>query len=260
MTERTRTTLAVVVGALGPLALASVWIPVRLRLPNTDLALILVLSVVAVGAFGRRSAVIVAAVCASLWFEFFDTRPFERLGIARQPDLETTLVLAGVSFIVGELAVRTVRHRARQLVETEEMGSLRQAAGLLAMGEELVMVIQSVAGEISRLLGLTDCTFETERPDPTRLTLRRDGLLSGPRAPTLAGAPVAAELAVWGQGERLGYYVLQFAPGPLPERDRLLVAVTLADQVGAAFMAQAPPPVVPDPSDPTLPPGLRVVR
>src|SRR5579863_5740983 len=51
MTERTRTGLAVVVGALGPLALASVWIPFRLRLPNTDLALILVLSVVAVGAF-----------------------------------------------------------------------------------------------------------------------------------------------------------------------------------------------------------------
>ena len=71
-------------------------------------------------------------------------------------------------------------------------------------------------------------------------------------------APISsAELPVWGQGERLGYYVLEFAPGPPPERERLLVAVTLADQVGAAFMAQAPPTAPPDPTPPT---SLRVVR
>jgi hypothetical protein len=258
MTERTKTGLAVVVGALGPLALATAWIPIRLRLPNTDLALVLVLGVVALGAFGRRSALLTASVSAALWFEFFDTRPFERLAIARQPDLETTLVLAVVSFVAGEMTVRTVRQRARRIVETAEMGSLREAAGLLAMGEELVMVIQSVAGEISRLLGLADCTFKTEEPDPARATLRRDGTLVGARRPTGAAPIRAAELPVWGQGERLGYFVLEFAPGALPERDRLLVAVTLADQVGAAFMAQAPPMLPPEPAPP--PTGLRVVR
>jgi hypothetical protein len=125
------------------------------------------------------------------------------------------------------------------------------------MGEELVMVIQSVAGELSRLLGLADCTFETEDPDPARATLRRDGTLVGARQPTEAAPISSAELPVWGQGERLGYYVLEFAPGPPPERERLLVAVTLADQVGAAFMAQAPPTAPPDPTPPT---SLRVVR
>jgi hypothetical protein len=259
MKERAKTGLAVAVGGLGPLGLATAWIPIRLRLPNTDLALVLVLGVVAVGAFGRRSAVVTAAVSAALWFEFFDTKPFQRLAIARQPDLETTLVLAAVSFVAGELAVRTVRQRERRIVESAEMGSLREAAGLLAMGEELVMVIQSVAGEISRLLGLANCTFETEAPDPARATLRRDGTLVGPRQPSPVAPISAAELAVWGQGERLGYYMLEFAPGPPPERDRLLVAVTLADQVGAAFMAQAPPTL---PTDPSRPPttSLRVVR
>jgi K+-sensing histidine kinase KdpD len=257
MTSRARTGLAVALGALGPLALAAAWIPIRIRLPNTDLALILVLGVVAVGAWGRRSAVVTAAVSASLWFEFFDTKPFERLAIARQPDLETTVVLAVVSFVAGEMAVWIVRQRARRIVESAEMGSLREAAGLLAMGEELVMVIQSVAGELSRLLGLADCTFETEDPDPARATLRRDGTLVGARQPTEAAPISSAELPVWGQGERLGYYVLEFAPGPPPERERLLVAVTLADQVGAAFMAQAPPTAPPDPTPPT---SLRVVR
>jgi Domain of unknown function (DUF4118) len=259
MPGRAKTVLAGAAGALGPLAVAAAWIPIRLRLPNTDLALILVLGVVAVGAFGRRSAVITAAVSAALWFEFFDTKPFERLAIARQPDLETTVVLAAVSFVAGELAVRTVRSRARRIVESDEMGSLREAAGLLAMGEELVMVVQSVAGEISRLLGLADCTFETELPDPARSTLRRDGTLLRPRLPSPLAPASSAELPVWGQGELLGHFVLVFAPGPPPERDRLLVAVTLADQVGAAFMAQAPPPLPPD-SAPPPPTSLRVVR
>jgi hypothetical protein len=258
MTQRTKTALAGVVGAFAPLALATAWIPIRLRLPNTDLALVLVLAVVAIGAFGRRSAVLTAAVSAALWFEFFDTKPFERLAIARQPDLETTLVLASVSFVVGELAVRAVRQRNSRVVESAEMGSLREAASLLAMGEELVMVIQSVAGEIARLLGLSNCTFETEGPDPAHSTLRRDGTLVGPLVPSAVAPTGAAELPVWGQGERLGYYVLEFAPGPLPERERLLVAVTLADQVGAAFMAQAPPALPTDPEPP--PTSLRVVR
>jgi len=109
------------------------------------------------------------------------------------------------------------------------------------------------------LLGLADCTFETEPSDPARSTLRRDGTLVGPRLPSPVVPVSAAELPVWGQGERLGSYVLEFAAGPAPERDRLLVAVTLADQVGAAFMAQAPPTLPPDPSEPP-PTSLRVVR
>ena len=129
MTVRTKTGLAALVGTLGPLALAAAWIPIRLRLPNTDLALLLVLGVVAVGAFGQRSAVVTTSISAALWFEFFDTRPFERLAIARKPDLETTLVLAVVSFVAGEMTVRTVRQRARRIVESAEMGASARRRG-----------------------------------------------------------------------------------------------------------------------------------
>ena len=47
------------------------------------------------------------------------------------------------------------------------------------------------------------------------------------------------------QGVAIGHFVLGFVSDEPPQRDRLLIAVTLADNVGAAFLAQAPPPVPP---------------
>lgn len=96
MTRRIADGLKVVAAFLIPLGLCALWVPVRTRLPNTDLALVLVLAVLLVGAAGRRLAVFAAGVSAAFWFDFFDTRPFEHPSIQRTPDLETTLVLAAV--------------------------------------------------------------------------------------------------------------------------------------------------------------------
>ena len=106
--------------------------------------------------------------------------------------------------------------------------------------------------------GSTAAPSRPRTPTPPAPRCAATAPRSRPGRPIESGPLRAAELAVWGQGERLGYYVLEFAPGPPPERDRLLVAVTLADQVGAAFMAQAPPTLPPEPAPP--PSGLRVVR
>jgi hypothetical protein len=256
-----------VAGVLLAAAVAAAWIPVRERVPNTDLALLLVLLVVAMGATGRRSAVVATAVSAAVWFEFFDTRPFEQLAIARRPDIQTTLVLAVVGLITGELAVRLVRlHRSRRTDE-QGLGSVRGTARLVANGEDLVLVIQQVAAEIAHLLDLEDCSFESGPVTPGLAVVGRDGSIVAPEAASVGGTgPVAppgpgrlrlARLPVEGDGQHLGSFLLRFRPGAAPRREDLLVAVTLSDHVGAAFMAQAPPPPPPERAPQ---PQFRVVR
>ena len=56
----------------------------------------------ALGTSGRHWVPIVAAVTAAIAFEFFDTKPFEQLAIARNPDVWTTVLLAAVGALAGE--------------------------------------------------------------------------------------------------------------------------------------------------------------
>lgn len=254
--------MTLLVPALAVPALVSMaWIPVRDTLPNIDLALILVVVVGATGFLGRRSPVVVASLSAAIWFEFFDTVPYERLTIARQPDVETTLVLAIVACAAGELTLRISRHRSFLRDAADKMRIIRWASALLATGEELVRLVDEVCSELSRFLALEHCYFEALSHDPARVLVERDGRLIVPAggARTSANGRIIAEVAVWGQGDRIGHFVLIFGP-VLPPSDRLAVAVTLADQVGAAFSAQVPPPDLPASrrSAPTT--GLRAVR
>jgi hypothetical protein len=253
--------LAVGLALVLPPAVAVAWIPVRAHLPNVDLALLLVLATVSLGALGSRTVVVCGSLGAALWFEFFDTVPYEHLEIARNPDIETTAALALVGLVVGELAVRASRHRKFVRTERENLRSLRTTAELVASGEELVGVIGAVCADLAKLLSLRECVFEASAERHDRPQLSREGLLVLPARPLRHGpdepdAPRCAEVPVIVQGERIGHFMLTFQPDRVPDRDAMLVAVTLADNVGAAFLAQAPPPPPPD-REPALP--LRLV-
>jgi hypothetical protein len=253
-----RSWTAVALGLVAQFAVAVAWVPIRSRLPNVDLALILVVAVAVIGALGRRLAVLAAAVSAALWFEFFDTAPFERLVIARSPDVETTLLLCVVAVMAGELALWTTRNRRTIRGESEELTSVRAAAQLVASGEELVRIIEAVCDELRRLLLLDSCKFETCGESRQTWQITRYGELEHTFPAEVSVESTVARLAVVVQGEVLGYFLAEFGTRSLQSRDRLLAAVTLADQVGAAFLAQAPPPL-PPPDGPEPVRGLRVV-
>ena len=74
-----RDRLAVIAGVAAPLALAAILVPFRTNFANTDAALAMILLVVAVAAVGNRLAGYVAALSAAAWFDFFLTRPYERV-------------------------------------------------------------------------------------------------------------------------------------------------------------------------------------
>jgi hypothetical protein len=260
MTRRIADGLRVLGAFLIPLGVSALWVPIRTRLPNADLALVLVLAVLAVGAAGRRLAVLAAAISAAFWFDFFDTKPFEHPAISRTPDIETTLVLALVAIIGGEMAIRIVRHRSRARSDAARLTSISGAASLLASGEELALVVAAVGEELKKLLSLRACTFEVAPPNPARARIRRDGEVVPPVGQTLGDGRFfdQVEMPVWGHRHVFGQFVLDFAPdAPRPGPGDLVAAVALGDPVGAAFLTQAPTP--PNPADEPAP-NLRVVR
>lgn len=260
MTRRLPDALRVLAGLALPAGVSALWVPIRTHLPNADLALVLVLAVLAVGAAGRRLPVVLAAVSAPFWFEFFDTRPFEHPAIARTPDLETTIVLALVALTAGEMAVRIVRHRSRARSDAARLNSISGAASLLASGEELALVVSAVSAELTGVLGLERCSFEVGPANPARSRIRRSGDVVAPETGVVGDGQLfgKVELPVWGHRHVFGQFVLEFSPDARPpSRSDLVAAVALGDQVGAAFMTQAPAP--PDPLDQPKP-SLRVVR
>lgn len=306
MTTRVRTWIWAAAGAILPVAVATVWIPIRGRFSNVDVALALVAVVMVLGAGRRRLAVVVGAVSSALSFAYFDTQPYERFVMSRQPDVETTIAVVAMGLVGGELALRVARQRLATRQGTGDLSRVRDAATLLATGEELVVVIGAVAGELSILLGLRDCWFEAEGVSGGSSWVDRAGDIQRPQrgrgrpqlfhpGPTAypGPRPYTARwdeviLPVWGHGDVIGRFMMRVTPGVPLVRERLLVAVTLADQVGAALMAQGPlperhashpepptpypnpsphpTPPAPDPAPPTHPkppapvPPLRVVH
>lgn len=257
--------MAFSLAVLAPLCLAVAWVPVRTHLPNTDLALVLVVVVAAVGMAGRHLAVALGALVAATSFEFFDTAPFQRLAIARQPDVETTLVLLVVSGIAGALAVEVTRLIAARRATSEVSAAIREVSGRLATGGEVVQVVATVADDLCRLLELESCTYEAGPPSAGRRRVTRDGTIVVPGATPagIRGTGMVVDLSVLGQGEELGRFVLELGAA-LPSRERLLDAVTFADQVGAALAAHASASPVTDggavDEPPSGRPGLHLVN
>jgi hypothetical protein len=102
----------------------------------------------------------------------------------------------------------------------------------------------SVATELRHLFGLRDCTFERVpfESNPRMARFERSGnvvvgeLSWGVGTMGLPGKQV--ELVVQGYGRVFGRFLLVPTPGRPVTFDRRIVAVALADQVAAAFLAE----------------------
>jgi len=230
----------VVLAGLGvPPALSAALIPFRASVPNTDAALVLVVVIVSVAAWGHRPAGVVAAISAALWFDFFLTRPYERFSISRHTDVETTVLLLVVGVAVTEIAARSRRHRATAVEEAGFVARIHSAAAAVATGEPAQFVVMQVAAQLTDLLSLRDCRYDPAASDEHHARIGQDGevVLAGLRWNVeqlgLPGSEV--ELAVEYQGRFLGRYVMVPSPGKPVSKESRVVAAALADQVGAAL-------------------------
>jgi hypothetical protein len=247
--------LALAAGLI-PVAVAAAWVPVRGDLPNTDVALLLVLCAGAAATVGGRWAYVIGAVAGAAAFDFFDTPPYGQLYMTRARDVVTTVVLVAVGLLVGELCVRLRSYRLMADRREGDFTVMSSAARLIAVGEDTSMVVEALAGELVSRLGLADCDFEYGPLVDDRPYVGRDGSLVNFETRSSDGSWAEIDLPVWAGTEVVGRYRMYLSSGSPPSTDRLLAAVGIAEQAGAALAAGPP---VPQPT-PARTRRLRLVR
>jgi hypothetical protein len=245
--DRWRDRWILVAAVVAPIATATILIPWRGRLNAADNALFLVVVIVAVASTGRRLAAILAALVSALSFDFFLTRPFYSLRISHHQDLITEILLLVVGLAVGELAARGRRHRDAAWQGQHQVALLHTVTELAASGQDPQVVVAAASAELQDLLALKEVRFTTHNPGGTtaRLVPSGDVRIGNEIWNTDdLGLPTHnVDLPVRSGGWLLGHFLLSPTPGrPIPH-DRLLVAVAVADQVGAALAAEHAPPI-----------------
>jgi K+-sensing histidine kinase KdpD len=242
----TRDRAAVLAGLCAPLVLAVVLVPFRSSFPNTDAALALLLVVVAVAANGDRLAGVVAAVAAAVWFDFFLTKPYERFSITSRTDIETTLLLLVIGVAVTEIAVWGRRQHLAASRRAGYLDGLNSAAQAVAAGDSPAVLIEQVTRQLTVLLSLRSCSFQygiAGIGQPARL-LHDGSVTAGRRAWDVDAEGFPGdndiELLVESGGRFQGRFLMTPVPGARPSLEQRLLAIALADQVGAALATSRP--------------------
>lgn len=239
MDDRRRWLLARVVGALlAPAAVALALVPLRTHVLNTNLALVLVVVVLGAAVAGGRTAGVTSALSAALSYDFFLTVPYGSFTMERGDDIETTVLLALIGLIAGELVEGARRNEAAAIARRRELDRVRRRAELAAGGERPGRLIEMSAKELTEILDLKACRF-VPAPVPEDLPVFTHTAILVPGVES-AGAPHGAvALPVRAHGRDLGHFLLVF---PTPSfgigipTDVKHTAVALADQLGMAML------------------------
>jgi hypothetical protein len=239
-----QTLVAYAIGGLLPIVVAAVMVGVRGEVDTTNVALVLVLIVVGTAAFGGRGPAALSAVITALSYEFFFTRPFESLRISSADDLETTLILLAIGLAVGQLAVHAQHHRRDARRGQDEITAMRHMAELVAAGASSDNLTDTAVTELTRVLSLLACRFEVTATGPPLPVLERSGRIESHYRRVgidgeLALPPLGVRLPVVGDGHQVGSLVLDPDPNVGVTLEARVVAVALADQLGAALAARA---------------------
>ncbi len=234
-----------VVAVVVPAGVAAVLTVGRGHLSTADDVLILVVFTVAIASVGNRGAAIVAALVSAASFDFFLTRPYQSFRIGSRSDVTTEVLFVVVGLLVGELAARSRRYRDAADEGRHGLARIHGVSEQIVDGEEPEFVLMSVATQLRELLALQDCRFVRRPPSGKGAWIQTDGTvrLNPLRWPAATvGLPTRqVELPVRGGGQALGTFILTPTPGEPISHDRCVVAVALADQLGAALAAGGAP-------------------
>jgi K+-sensing histidine kinase KdpD len=228
---RAVTIVVVAVGVVGAL------IPLRDHVRNTNLALLLVLVVLAGTVLGGRAVGVLVAIAVAVAFDFFLTQPYQSIKIERGDDVETTVLLAAVGLVGGELVERA--RRSQRIAETrrKEVEQFHRRAELAAWGERPGRLISRTQEELAEMLGLVAATYQPG-PPPNNVSVLTHGGARVPGGPSDTGSDVVA-LPVRAHGRDLGHFMLVFpraTVGISVPADRRHEAVAVADQLGMALL------------------------
>jgi hypothetical protein len=240
----TRDRAAIAAALIAPLIAAAVLLPWRGSWSNTNVALLLVVVVVAVAAIGNRVAGAIAAIGAAVWFDFFFTAPYDRFTIRHSSDVTTFVLLLVVGMAVSQLAAHARRLRVIAITDAGYLAQIHETTSLAQSAKSPDAVVDLVREQLTGLLDLAGCRFEYGMLLGHPPRLEHDGTVRtshGRWNVEEAGLPAEeVELRVFGNGQYYGRFMLTPKPGSRPSLQARLVAVTLADQAGRALAARPP--------------------
>ena len=240
----TRDRAAIAGAVVAPLIAAAILLPFRASWSNTNVALLMVVVVVAVAAIGNRVAGAIAAAGAAVWFDFFFTLPYERFTIRSSADVTTFVLLLVVGVIVSQLAAYARRLKVVAITDAGYLAQIHETASLTQTAKNPGEVVDHIREQLIALLELQECRFEygVLLGHPPRL--ESDGTVLAGRGRwdvETVGLPAGEiELRVFGGGQYYGRFIMRPKPGSRPSLQARLVAVTLADQAGRALAAGTP--------------------
>lgn len=215
-----RTPVGIGAGALATVVLAAGLVGVRDRLAPANVALLLGLVVLAAACVGGRAAGALCGLVAATSFDFFYTRPYGSMKVTRLNDVVMAVLLVAAGVTMGRFSDRNRGLRERLRANHRDLHRLHRVGTAASDKEDERDLVLTVTAELIDALDLDQCRFE--------------------RPPFASLPPGAVELPVVGRGETVGRFVLVPLPGRRPSPERLVVAETLARQLGLAFAAITP--------------------
>jgi Domain of unknown function (DUF4118) len=232
----TRDGAALAAAVLGPLTLAAVLLPWRGSWSNTNVALLLVVAVVAVSCLGNRFAGVLGAISAAVWFDFFYTVPYDRFAISHSADVTTFVLLLAVGVAVSQMAAWARRLKAVTVADAGYFSRIVTSAALEADGPNVV--VEHVRKQLIEVLDLKDCRFEYGKLLGQPPRLEPDGSVMtryGHYPVDSSGLPPEdVEIRTFSNGHYVGRFMLTPNPAARPSHRARLVAVALADLAGHA--------------------------
>lgn len=233
---RDRYLVSAALGVLCPVVVVVALVPIRTHVNNTNLALGLVIVVLLGAVLGGRTAGIVASLSCAVAFDFFLTRPFNSFRITSSNDLQTTVLLAVIGTIAGELVERARRSGATAAATQAQLNAVYERAELAAGADDSGRLIGLAVQELTRLLDLKSCRYVRGGiPTMTELTHHSIRVPANvdPSAHGLVALPVRAH------GRLQGHLVMAFPTNTVAASvtsDQRHAAVAIADQLGVGLL------------------------
>lgn len=237
--RRHRDRIVFLAAFLAPLALALVLVPFRGSFANTAAALLFVGIILAMAVAGNRLTGVIASVSSAIWFDFFLTKPYERLAMSNGHDIETTVCIVVVGVIVTELAARNRHHSEIANEESDYIAMVHDLADAAAGSETTSSVVRRASDSLTDLLELRACRFEAGTQGRRLPRMESDGRivhagLAWPVHDIGIPGPETEILVKW-RGQAIGRFVLVPTRGLPVSMERRVVATLIADLVGAAL-------------------------
>jgi hypothetical protein len=227
---RERAAFAAPIGGLTALAVAGLLVPVRGAIDSADVALALALIVVATAGLGGRRAGVVTAGVAALSFDLLHAPPYGSLHIADLDDVLTTVLLAVLGVLAGEVAERLHQTRQRRS-EIDELQRLRRVADRASHGDTSEDLTLQVCAELLAGLELRDCWYEVAPFLGDLPVLDPDASASDRFQLPRSGASILLRSG----GRLVGRFVLAPDQRVRLPIERRVVAVTLVEQLAAVI-------------------------